>query len=233
MAIGQDVVEQIIGLQKAQRGDREIASLLGIHHKTVASYRRQHGLPPNGIARRFLLLVDEDHARCTRCGEIRPLTNWPMAQEGSGPRYRLSYCLECRRKQAYAAINRSERVNIKARWARLRTRASKIGVLCAISFEQFWEQWTAQGGLCFFTDAKLIIEFGVGQNPQSCSVDKIDPTRGYEDGNVVFTTNRVNSIKRDITLDEMREWMPAWHARVVKMWRKRGIICAQVADGDF
>ncbi len=38
---------------------------------------------------------------------------------------------------------------------------------------------------------------------------------GYTLGNVVLCTYRANSIKRDVSLDELREWMPGWYDRLV------------------
>ncbi|MFF4026978.1 hypothetical protein ACFYY5_29420 [Nocardia elegans] len=59
--------------------------------------------------------------------------------------------------------------------------------------------------------------FGKGRNdPHSCSVDKIIPELGYVEGNVVLLTKRINSVKYDLTLDEMKRWMPGWHRKLTR-----------------
>ncbi len=223
---------RILSLVAEEKTDRQIATALGIHHKTVATYRRAAGLKPNGKARRYLELVDEKHAKCTRCHEIKPLLGWPQTTDGKKTKYLLSYCQQCRSKQNLAAVNKSIESNVRERWRRLRTRAGKSGILFSISFDDFLAQWKAQGGRCFYTDEIMEMDYGKGQSPIACSVDKVEPSEGYRDGNVVFSCNRINSIKANISLAEMKAWMPGWHARVL-MWRDAGIPCAQVAEGDF
>jgi hypothetical protein len=71
-----------------------------------------------------------------------------------------------------------------------------------------------QLGLCFYTDVELRTLRGQGLAKSSLSVDKIVPELGYVRTNVVLVTKRANVIKNDMTLDEMREWMPTWFARL-------------------
>jgi len=52
-------------------------------------------------------------------------------------------------------------------------------------------------------------------------------------GNVVLCVARVNTIKSDVSLNEMKLWMPGWYERIVDMWRELGLTCFQVAPGDF
>lgn len=228
-----DLTQKVADLQAAEMTDRQIAKALGVHHATVASHRRVRGLKPNGVARRYLDQVDEFHARCTRCKEVRPLTHWPTAQDGRKNPYRLSYCLACRRKQMTVAVNRTPEINLRARWHRLRARCRKHDIVCTISWEEFLAQWRHQKGLCFYTDIPMTIAFGCGAAGNACSVDKIMPDIGYVSGNVVFAANRINSMKHDVTLDEMKLWMPLWYSRVVAMWRANGVPCFQVAPGAF
>lgn len=65
------------------------------------------------------------------------------------------------------------------------------------------------------------------------SIDKIIPEKGYVEGNVVLCTNRVNTIKSDLSLEEMKEWIPSWYQKVVEIWRSKGLSCFQVNYGDF
>ena len=46
------------------------------------------------------------------------------------------------------------------------------------------------------------------------SIDRVDVTKGYTIGNVVLTTNRINRVKSDLTLEELAEWVPKWYQRV-------------------
>jgi CRISPR/Cas system Type II protein with McrA/HNH and RuvC-like nuclease domain len=72
-----------------------------------------------------------------------------------------------------------------------------------------------QNGRCFYTDKEFEITVGEGWNPRALSVDRVDPDRGYVVGNLVLCARRVNSIKQDMTIEELQEWVPSWYARIV------------------
>ena len=73
-----------------------------------------------------------------------------------------------------------------------------------------YDRWTQRGGKCFYTDIEMTM---TGRAPTTISVDKVLPEDGYTIGNTVLCANRINSMKQDATLAEMREWMPMWAAR--------------------
>ena len=164
--------------------------------------------------------------------KVKNLSGWPKAQDKTKIKYLLSYCRDCRSNQIKTAVNKSVKSNLKQRWQRLRVRSVKIGIPFCISFDDFAAQLEFQDGRCFYTDQVMKMDYGDGHSPLSCSVDKVEPIKGYCKGNIVFCCNRINTIKSDVTLDEMKSWMPSWYKRV-KMWRENGVPCAQVAEGDF
>jgi CTP:phosphocholine cytidylyltransferase-like protein len=43
---------------------------------------------------------------------------------------------------------------------------------------------------------------------------------GYIHGNVVFCCSRINMMKNNMTLDEMREWTPGWYQRVCAFFKR-------------
>ncbi|MEV6525197.1 hypothetical protein AB0M43_24910 [Longispora sp. NPDC051575] len=60
----------------------------------------------------------------------------------------------------------------------------------------------------------MTLTLGNGVDQAQASVDRICPELGYTMGNVVLCTFRANSVKRDVTLDELAAWMPGWAHRV-------------------
>jgi hypothetical protein len=73
-----------------------------------------------------------------------------------------------------------------------------------------------QRRLCFYTREEMTIGYGAGNTPTTASIDRVNPAEGYEVGNVVLCRNRVNTIKSDVTPDELEVWMTGWHERVVR-----------------
>jgi hypothetical protein len=43
-------------------------------------------------------------------------------------------------------------------------------------------------------------------NPNSCTIDRIDPTQGYHKGNVQLLTHRANTWKSNFTHQELQEF---------------------------
>lgn len=73
-----------------------------------------------------------------------------------------------------------------------------------------------QNGLCFYSDQPISVEVGKGSRWEQLSLDRIKPELGYTQGNVVWCTRRINTIKNDVTLGEMKDWMPGWYQRIIQ-----------------
>jgi hypothetical protein len=199
--------------------NREIAMRVGCHHNTVARYLKLAGLEPNirhGVPPER---VDETHSRCWKCGDIQPDDQFPFVRNRVDGR-RLSFCRQCRKVQSREAIAASPQAYFFDREARMRrgehgARRSRSDIVYSLPDGYLIALWHWQRAKCFYTDRPMVIVLGKGLQPQSPSVDRVDPTCGYMVGNVVLCLNRVNSIKQNVTLAEMAEWMPGWHERIV------------------
>ena len=161
-------------------------------------------------------------------GRVLPNHMFPISNDT-----RLTYCRNCRRKQMYDVLSSSPRSALRDKYRRTERRAVASGIPFSITFDDFFAQWESQNGLCFYTDEPMSWGAGRGRNPNNASVDKIRPDVGYVNDNVVFCTNRINTIKHNVTLDEMEKWMPNWYERVVNALRAKGIAVYQVAEGAF
>lgn len=60
--------------------------------------------------------------------------------------------------------------------------------------------WETQEGKCYYTNR--VIEFEVGLE-NSLSIDRIDSSKGYIIGNVVFCQKKVNVMKNDASIEEL------------------------------
>ncbi len=48
----------------------------------------------------------------------------------------------------------------------------------------------------------------------SLSVDRIIFDDNYREGNIVLAINKVNVVKSDMTLTEMKKWTPQWFDKI-------------------
>jgi len=61
-----------------------------------------------------------------------------------------------------------------------------------------------QKGRCAFTGAELTIARGrkEGRAATNASIDRVDPRKGYVQGNIHWTTKQVNLVRRDLTVED-------------------------------
>lgn len=159
-------------------------------------------------------MIDDNNARCKKCGDIKSINNFQIGRKGKKYEYRFAYCNICRKQQTY--LNLSNNINkfLSDRFNRLIRRAAKNNISCTITKEEFINQYHRQHGLCFYTDNMMIYKAGSDLHRDSLSIDKIIPEKGYVKNNVVFCTHRINTCKNDLSLDEIKQWMPSWYDRI-------------------
>jgi len=87
------------------------------------------------------------------------------------------------------------------RWARNRIKDdSKIN----ITKEYLFDLWKKQEGKCALCDIPMTFIRGNGwQVPTNASLDKIDPSKGYIEGNVRLVCWQANSMKGQLTDEEL------------------------------
>jgi lambda repressor-like predicted transcriptional regulator len=208
--------EQAVSLNKDGVSNRKIALQFGVSRNTVRETLSKHGLRSSSRIRHRLDIIDAERARCWKCKEVKPVGDFKLvARPGNDP-YRESVCRGCREKESTLRMASDFRKYLKARWGRLRKSSEKNKVLFSINPEDLYRQYEEQDGRCFYTDYPLSLEPNAAL---TLSVDRVVPEGGYVKGNVVLCGKRVNTIKNDVTLEEMMTWMPDWYARAEKFKR--------------
>ncbi len=88
--------------------------------------------------------------------------------------------------------------------------------------------YNLQKGKCFYTAYALVCKFGEGLDRDALSFDRLIPELGYVQGNVVLCTQKANTIKSDLTLQEIKKWLPSWFKKMIKILKDNNV----VGDGD-
>ena len=160
-------------------------------------------------------MVTETEAKCSICGEIKPIKDF-RANTGQwkGRPFRLSFCNKCRRIKINTRLNGDVFLFLQSRMTQIKSRARDKNIEFNITPEYLKQLYDKQEGKCFYTDIPMTTKYGVGKLLTALSIDRIDTTKGYIIGNVVLCTNRINSIKSDLTLEEIREWIPKIYERI-------------------
>lgn len=208
-----ETITSILDMNNAGLLNREIGRTLGIHHRTVAYHLNKSGKQQN-FANQPIDIVSDSEAKCRKCGDVKDISEFQFGRKGQKYEYRFSYCNGCRQKQLYLNLNSGIDKFLNDKYHRLVNRCKKLKIICTITRDEFIAQFHKQNGRCFYTDEEMICKVGAGKHRNSVSIDKIVPDKGYIIDNFVFATNKVNTCKNDLTLEEIQKWMPDWYGRI-------------------
>jgi len=151
--------------------------------------------------------MNSEKKPCTSCGV-------EFSIEGFEPYKFGKICKKCRNLRAAALRMSSVDKYVQSTMSRLKIRSKKAGVPFELTYQHLLQRWATQDSKCFYTDIPLEIKRFRETKDESPSVDRIVPELGYVDGNVVWCINRINRIKNDVSLEEMKVWMPVWYDRI-------------------
>lgn len=216
-------VGDVTALHSEGLTDAEIAQRLGIPKSQAFSARSLAGLPAiykRSIPPLKIKLVGDSEAECSRCGIVYELSYFPKDAH-NGRHY--SFCKSCHHEKQVERLNFSLAAYMGSLLSGVRDRSRRFGIPCDFDREHLVSLFYAQNGTCFYTDEPMRAKRGKGHANNSVSIDRVDPTKGYTKDNVVLCTYRVNSAKRDFSVDEMRLWMPIWYERAYS-FLKNGLI---------
>lgn len=203
--------EKIIQLHALGYSWIKIANIIGdVHQETIRKRGRSLGLESN-FKKNVDVISRDGNILCNRCGEYRKPSEYTYSKTGA---FRVRYCNICRGNANSKRIHGNYRLYIQKQLAQIKHRAVKNNIPFDLDAEYMISLWDSQSGMCFYTDSILNINNNIKHNRNSASLDKIVPELGYTKGNVVWCTQRINVMKNDATLDEMKKWMPDWYRRV-------------------
>jgi hypothetical protein len=211
------ICHRISELHAEGKTNKEISVILGKARHTIAHHLKREGLTFNGPGKTKLTLVPGGNARCRACGEVKPLDleNFRLKRGGShGKRYFTGTCNPCHLVNKRRYRNRNV---FLYRVVSIRAYAKKHELAFDLTEEHLRNLFDKQGGKCFYTDHTLTTEMtnrGSGRH-HSLSVDRIFPHEGYVQGNVVLCTLKANTVKNDLSLDEIAAWLPGWYQRIM------------------
>lgn len=206
-------IEPMLVLNSYGKSNRQIAKILDLNHRTVGEYLARLG-KESSIANQPIDIISDTEARCSKCKDVKPIDEFQFGRKGQKYEYRFSFCNACRRKQIRLNLNSDIVRFLNDHYNRTKLRAKKNNILFNLTKSQYIEQYNKQNGLCFFTDEKMVCELGSGKHKNSLSIDKIIPEKGYIVGNFVFASNKINTCKNDLSLDEIQKWMPSFYLKI-------------------
>ena len=75
-----------------------------------------------------------------------------------------------------------------------------------LTIEYLQDLWEKQGGKCAISNVDLEYKLGRNFYGQTMSLDRIDSSKGYVEGNVQWVHKQVNFMKLQMSKEELLEW---------------------------
>jgi len=165
-----------------------------------------------------------EYKRCSVCKELLPLTEFYIRRDRDKPIARCKKCNSLASKQSKAKLTNEQKQKIlkdRADWYAEQARegnlkpilqhkmnsykgnAKRSNVPFDITVGYLLSLYEEQEGKCYYTGEVLNIKTsgGLGKKttlanrPNQISLDRLDPVRGYVEGNVVWCTYLINTCK--------------------------------------
>ncbi len=205
--------QQILDLHQQGLLNKDIEQKLDISPGSAYYYlTKKNGKHANG--RKASLKRIGENAECSKCFKTLPLTEFCYSKRAKYP-YSYAYCRNCRKIQLKTNINKSIAHYLQHRHRTLKAYCLRKHVSYDLTKEYLVNLYTLQKGKCFYTDLELVWEQGLGCTRNTLSFDKLIPEKGYTKGNIVLCTFKANTIKSDLTMEEIKQWLPTWYLRIV------------------
>lgn len=157
-------------------------------------------------------LIGKNKAKCSRCHKIRPLSRFSVGH--STKKYYYSFCNTCHQGKRTIYYNTNIESRLKLIYTHLKSKAKKLNLKFFISFEEFKNIYNKQNNKCYYTGFTMTTKLGNGASKFAISVDQIIPGKGYTKDNIVFCTRFANSIKSNLSKQELRKWIKAIYQHI-------------------
>ncbi len=170
-----------------------------------------------------------EHLICNTCDDRKPIDQFRTKLDKRDNRcYTVKKCKSCeaalQRARSQSAEGRSYHQNWKeqakakdpvkfmvqeriSNWRRI---SASMGIQSDLTSEYLISLWNDQNGLCYYSGEVMKPNGGEKLNrpiPSSASLDKLNPHRGYVQGNVAWVTYRVNTSKGNLTEEEYYDYI--------------------------
>ncbi len=88
-------------------------------------------------------------------------------------------------------------------WSSIQRGAKERNIEFSITIEYAWRIYTKQNGLCNLTKIPIGLDFrDSDKKEKTASLDRIDSTKGYIEGNVQWVHKTINYMKKDLKQEE-------------------------------
>lgn len=214
----------IIILNKQGMTVAQIIQKIGITGYTIRNCLKFNKLKPNKSNIRIsrgLKLIDDDHGECKVCKKSLSLDKFTLRKGCSQREPICKKCVNIKKSKAFRKkLSNDIDYYLNFKWKDIKRSSKKTKIPFSISLENFIKQFKRQNSLCFYTNLPMIFQENRSDESYNLditiSADKIVPELGYIEGNVVFCRYLINRVKYNLSIDQIREYMPNWYEKIIR-----------------
>ncbi|NDD83557.1 hypothetical protein EBZ38_04645 [bacterium] len=212
--ITHEKLKQMLHLEN--KSQREISQELGISEACVSQYAKKYGLrrkpEERYIGKRFGILTgkkvvgQDDYSHnmieCVcDCGNTIVIVCHSLTSGNT----KSCGCEARKRGKDHANYRGYENIQ-QSYWSSIIKGADKRNLEMSISVEYAWSLYEKQGKKCAVTGVPIFFpQTRKTANKSTASLDRIDNTKGYIEGNVQWVHKKINQIKMDLTIEDFFE----------------------------
>lgn len=154
---------------------------------------------------------------CTNCLKYKVPGEFYRA---SNLKHRLQkeyFCKDCRKLTKKRDYNKDKIYKLKSRstidsfikslLSHSKSRSIKKGYDFNLTYNYLKTLYESKGGICSLTGIKMTNILGKGRVATNISIDRIDSSKGYVEGNIQLICFITNIMKQDTSLEEFFEWV--------------------------
>lgn len=144
--------------------------------------------------------ISEDGLKqCYKCKQISEVSNF--YKRGNGYK---SICKSCSGKRSKLKLTKLSINNdivffLQYKLSTAKSRAKKYNMSFNLSIDFLFDLYKQQNGLCFYTNSPMTLNT---RCPNSLSLDRIESSKGYVEGNIVLCGFKVNNMKNDLSTSD-------------------------------
>lgn len=149
---------------------------------------------------------------CHYCGEYKDVNDFTANGADTKTRNnRRTICKSCftkRQRLHDQSLDNEKKFDKCLRWRILsaKDRAKKLNIEFNLTLDYIKDLWNKQNGRCALSNIEMTFLLKEGRVPTNVSIDRIDRTKGYIEGNVQLVCMACNQIKSDLSEVKMYEF---------------------------
>lgn len=144
------------------------------------------------------LLIKENHGFCTKCNDWKPIKSFAIDKRRN--KHEIT-CNQCKHIRRVDIRSKDLMKHLSYKFSIIKQKTPDTDLIVDDLYYQILNQMFN----CFYTDQRMVrIISSKDRKTNGLSIDKLIPSKGYIKGNIVFCCDKINTMKNDLSMKELK-----------------------------